>query len=123
MNPQDKNRNIYIEKAKFQFEQKNNFLSAVFFIDTYNQFIHFQPNAVPISPNEIFLEFEESEYIKALEKSRDLLTKTAYVGAAIWNYNDSMTVEGAKERMRTEYPGFSEECYKAAESHSMQQMR
>ena len=116
-------REEYTQKAK----EAGDILNAVFFIHYFNWCINlFGPSPKPpnISPQEVFGEYDANEYDICLEKSKKLLSRIAYVGAAFHKYQDSYeTYDEALYRMRLENPGFNEECYSKAANRSITTMR
>lgn len=87
-------------------------MDSVFFINYYNKID--RPNKTPnyITPNEVFLEFNDQEYIRVREISDNILFKTTYIGAAFFEYKYSKeTYEQAVVLLKTEYPGFCKEVY------------
>lgn len=112
----------YIAKA----ESAESFKDAVFFIHYYNREIkRWGPRPKPndISPSEVFESIDEEEYENTLKIVTDLLSRTAYVGAAFHRYEGASSYEEALERMRTEYPGFSDEAYSKVSGKSATAMR
>lgn len=115
-------REKYVSKAK----SANSFLDAVFYIHYYNKDRkRWGPKPKPddIKPQEVFADYDELEYSKALSACIGLTSKTAYVGAAFFKYENSGTYEDAVQRMKNEYPGFSEDIYGAVCNSSITAMR
>jgi hypothetical protein len=121
-----RNRQFFFDKAVFYSSNENGFQSAVFFMECFNRWIRYQPKEEtppPISPEEIFGSYDENVLLAARVAVKKLLDQTAYVGAAALYYDGASSLEEARQRMKTENPGFYQECYERAEAHSRQEMR
>jgi hypothetical protein len=115
-------REQWLEKAKCELS----FLDAVYLIHYYNFEIRTvgpRPWPTEISPQEAFLQFDESEYNNCLEKAKALLHKTSYVGASHWNYKDALPYEEAIIRMKREHPGFNDTSYTLTARKSASDMK
>ena len=121
-----RNREYFFDKAVFYSSKENGFKSAVFFMECFNRLIRWQPKEErppPISPEEIVGSFDETAYSIPRADVDKLFDQIAYVGAAALNYPGASTLEEARQRMKSENPGFEQECYERAEAHSRQEMR
>jgi hypothetical protein len=115
------------ERGNYMKEARESaLLDAAFFINYYNEVVLFyrsQSDSLKIAPQEVFPQFDPEAFAMATEKSKNLLGKIAYVGAAFFNYSGEPPYEDALQKMKLENPGFSERCYELAVSRSIVAMR
>ena len=114
-------RNFYLSKAQFHASRQRGFQSAVFFIESFNEWIRYQPREEtppPITPQEVFGNIDQAAYSAAKTAVEHLRNTTGYVCEP-----SAGTIEQRRLRMGFENPGFEEECYERAEAHSQQEMR
>lgn len=103
-------RTRYLEKARAAA-----FLDAVFFIDHYNSYVQMwepAPEPPQITPAEVFETLDQSQYLDALTRARQLRAAGTNVGAAFFRYSHAQrTYEDELVHLRVSNPGFADECY------------
>ena len=115
-------RDLWLTKAKGE----SSFIDAVFLINYYNREQRPcgpRPWPSDIAPSEVFVEYNNSEFKTCLERADALLTKSSYVGASHWGYENAAPYEEAVSRMKLEHPGFSEYSYKLTAQNAASHMK
>jgi hypothetical protein len=115
-------RDEWIAKAK----AAPSFIDAVVVVAYYNierRCIGPKPWAQEITVSDVFADYVECHYAECYRRSIDLLTKTAYVGASYWNYENAASYDESIKRMKKENPGFGDDSYKLAAAKSASDMK
>lgn len=115
-------RDGWIAKAK----AATSFIDAVAIAAYYNierRNVGPKPWAPEIAASDVFDNQVEEPYAECYRRSIDLLTKTAYVGASHWNYENAAPYDEAIKRMKEENPGFGDSSYKLAAAKSASDMK
>lgn len=125
-----------MEISKYDLEQREKyiaeakaapFLDAVFLIIYFNrEFRRWGPGPKPeaITPQEVFADFDVSEYDDAARRSWDLLTGSSVVGMAFFKYPSvALSYEDALKKFYNDNPGFGGRSYALAIHVGTQAMR
>ena len=115
-------RKRYIREAK-----KAPFLDAVFLIHYYNRDVKCwgpPPRPPDIDPSEVFADFDQAQYQRALLLAQRLLSASIAVGAAFFKYPDSKrSYKDELAHFKAINPGFSDSSYSKAVEAGIRNMR
>lgn len=112
-------REQYVDEAK----NAASYQDAVFAIFFFNREVNRLPSepATPnIEPVEVFPSVDEPTYRESYCKARAVLTQTNYVGAAFQRRQGAASPESAMQRMKSEYPGYSDAIYNLVRDKSVE---
>jgi len=110
-------RDRFLDKAR-----SSDPLSAVFFLEYSNKKLGIREKQLSIDIRSE-LNHIDTETLKLARKSAVRLLSVTYVGAAYFKYPDSMEYDQAIDRLKSENPGYNEDCYKIAIWESITAMR
>lgn len=105
------------ERARYVEDAKTSaFLDAVYVILSYNsEKLPFAPKQSPITPSEIFGNFDQAEFQKCLQRCVSMKLEAGNVAMADYGYAAAtQSYEEALKHFKASNPGFSNESYGSA---------
>jgi len=105
------------ERARYVEDAKTSaFLDAVYVILAYNAEKHpYAPKLPPITPTEIFGDFDQAEYENCCKRCAALIRGAGDVAMADYGYAEAtQSYEEAFKHFKASNPGFSDQSYGAA---------